>query len=152
MRTTGESKRLKAFSRRGSRRGADVRAKRAADVPPDLIVRDLRRIGSRLRAGARNVLREYMVGLSRMGLDTVESVAYLSCAFLNAMLEEAPGVRAELTNQLERFIRGGGSLETEARGSRGRSSLSRSIRRRGEGERRAVPTAAGRGRGRRGTA
>ena len=52
------------------------------------------------------MLREHLGGLSRMGLDAVESVAYLGCAFLNAMLEEAPGVRAELTQQLERFIRG----------------------------------------------
>jgi hypothetical protein len=148
MRTSGEIKRLKSSSRRRSRRGA---AKRSADVPPELIVRDLRRIGSRLRAGARDVLREYLVGLTRMGLDTVESVAYLSCAFLNAMLEEAPGVRAELTNQLERFIRGG-TLETTAeRGGRG-SSPSGAIRRRGEGERRPADAPAERGRTRRGRA
>ena len=59
---------------------------------------------------------------NRLGLDAVESVAYLSCAFLNAMLEEAPRVRAELTHQLERFI-GGGDLETSERGGRGRPSL-----------------------------
>jgi len=142
MRTTWEIKRLNSSARRRSRRGA---ATRASELPPELIVRDLRRIGSRLRAGARDVLREYLVGLSRMGLDTVESVAYLSCAFLNAMLEEAPAVRAELTSQLERFIRGGRPETTSARGGRG-SSPSRSIRRRRE------PPAAGRGRVRRGTA
>jgi len=141
MRTTGEIKRHKSSSRRRSRRGA---ATRASELPPELAVRDLRRIGSRLRAGARDVLREYLVGLSRMGLDTVESVAYLSCAFLNALLEEAPSVRAELTSQLERFIRGGRPEAAEL-GGRG-SSMSRSIRRRGEAP------AARRGRGRRGSA
>jgi len=148
MRTTGEIKRLKSPSRRGPARGT---AKRSVDAPSELLVRDLRRIGSRLRAGARDVLREYLVGLHRMGLDTVESVAYLSCAFLNAMLEEAPRVRAELTNQLERFIRGG-DLETSERGGRGRPSLSRSIRRRGEGERRGGNGPAKRGHARRGSA
>jgi hypothetical protein len=142
MRTTGEIKRLKSASRRRSRIGA---ATRSSDLPPELVVRDLRRIGSRLRAGARDVLREYLVGLSRMGLDTVESVAYLSCAFLNALLEEAPAVRAELTSQLERFIRGEAPETTSAGGGRG-SSRSRSIRRRGEAP------AAPRGRARRGTA
>ena len=142
MRTTGEFKRHKTSSRRRARLGA---ATRPSALPPELVVRDLRRIGSRLRAGAREVLREYLVGLSRMGLDTVESVAYLSCAFLNAMLEEAPAVRAELTSQLERFIRGGAPETTSARGGRG-SSRSRSIRRRGE-----APST-GRGRARRGRA
>jgi hypothetical protein len=146
MRTTGEIKRHKSSSRRGSRRAAG----RPSDAAPELMVQDLRRIGSRLRAGARDVLREYLVGLSRMGLDTVESVAYLSCAFLNAMLEEAPGVRAELTQELERFIRGG-APETADREERGRSSFSRSVRRRGEGERRPADAAAKRGRARRGS-
>ena len=151
MRTTGEIKRLKPTSSRGSRRAA----KRSQDIPPELMVEDLRRIGSRLRAGARDVLREYMVGLSRLGLDTVESVAYLSCAFLNAMLEEAPGVRAELANRLEQFIRGESLEQSEEFGGRGRLSQARSIRRQGrsgEGERRAAHAPAPRGRAKRGTA
>jgi hypothetical protein len=147
MRTTGEIKRLKPSSRRGSRRAA----KRSFEVPPELIVEDLRRIGSRLRAGARNVLREHLVGLTRMGLDTVESVAYLSCAFLNAMLEEAPAVRVELTRQLDRLIRAR-SLPRAERGGRSRPSFSRDARRREGAERRSVEPAAERGRTRRGTA
>ena len=146
MRTTGEIKGLKSSSRRGSRRVA----RRSSMIPSDVVLQDLRRIGSRLRAGARDVLREHLGELSGMGLDVVESVAYLGCAFLNAMLEEAPGVKAELTQQLERFVRGK-SLETTDRGGRGRSSRSRSVRRRGEGERRPVEAAPRRGRAGRGT-
>ena len=140
MRSLGEFRRLKPSARRGSQRAAN----RRFQASPDGIVQDLRRIGSRLRADAKGVLREYLVDLNRMGLDTLESVAYLGCAFLNAMLEEAPGVRAELTHQLERFLRGK-ELETTDRGGRGLP-----VRRRREGERRPVDAAAGRGGGRRG--
>ena len=143
MRTTGEIKGLKSSSRRAARR--------SSMVPSDVVLQDLRRIGSRLRAGARRVLRENLGELSRMGLDVVESVAYLGCAFLNAMLEEAPGVKAELTQQVERFIRGK-DLDTTDRGGRGGSSRSRSGRRRGEGGRGPVEAAPRRGRaGGRGT-
>jgi len=40
-----------------------------------------------------------------MGLDTVESATYLSCAFLNALLEEAPAVMVELTPPASPFLR-----------------------------------------------
>lgn len=98
-----------------------------------MLLQDLRRIGSRLRAEARQVLREYLGGLSRMGLDTVESATYLSCAFLNALLEEAPAVRAELTHQLERFIGGERLTTTERVEGRRRLTPPRRARRRGEG-------------------
>jgi hypothetical protein len=140
MKSLGEFRRLKPSSRRGSRRAANGPLKGS----PEKTVQELRRIGSRLRADAKGVLREYLLDLSRMGLDTVESVAYLGCVFLNAMLEEAPGVRAELTHQLERFLRGR-ELETTDRAGR-----SFPLRRRREGERGPIDAAAGRGRGRRG--
>jgi hypothetical protein len=95
---------------------------------PEALLHDLRRIGSRLRTEARQVLREYLGGLNRMGLDTVESATYLSCAFLNALLEEAPAVRVELSHQLERFIGGPGRGVPDRPGSRGLSSLRRSRR------------------------
>jgi hypothetical protein len=130
MRTTGEGHFLKRSSRRGSRR----RGKGGSFDVPELLLEDLRDIGSRLRVGAREVLREYLGGLNRMGLDTVESATYLSCAFLNAMLEEAPAVRAELSSQLERFLRNRGAAPA-GRGGRGRASPSRGGLRGGGGER-----------------
>jgi hypothetical protein len=96
-----------------------------------VLLRDLRRIGARLRGGAREVLREHLGGLNRLGLDTVESATYLSCAFLNALLEEAPAVRGELTQQLERFLRGGPATAADDPGGRGRPLLARSGSRRG---------------------
>ena len=60
-----------------------------------------------------------------MGFDTVESAAYLSCAFLNALLEEAPAVKAELTQQLERFIRGTDASAGDRGGGRGRRETAR---------------------------
>lgn len=89
MRNPARSKRTRSHSRRGAGRGG---ARRAASSLGGAAPEALRRIGSRLRAEARQVLREYLGGLSRMGRDTV--------AFLNALLEEAPAVRAELTHQL----------------------------------------------------
>jgi hypothetical protein len=40
-----------------------------------------------------------------MGFDTVESATYLSCAFLNALLEEAPAVMVELSPPASPFLR-----------------------------------------------
>ncbi len=130
MRISARGKR----SRSQSRRGEGGKGVRFATLPvgaaaPEALLQDLRRIGSRLRTEARQVLREYLGGLSRMGLDTVESATYLSCAFLNALLEEAPSVRAELAHQLERFIgRGGLSLTDRFEGRERPSSVRRSRR------------------------
>jgi hypothetical protein len=118
------SKRSRSHSRRGDAgRGVRFSTLPVASAAPEALLRDLRRIGSRLRSEARQVLREYLGGLSRMGLDTVESATYLSCAFLNALLEEAPSVRAELSHRLEQFIgapppAATGGLERALRGSR----------------------------------
>jgi hypothetical protein len=117
-------------SRRGEgRKGVRFSTMPVGAAPPEALLQDLRRIGSRLRAEARQVLREYLGGLSRMGLDTVESATYLSCAFLNALLEEAPSVRAELTHRLERFIGGPGLTRTDRLEGRERLSFSRRTRR-----------------------
>jgi hypothetical protein len=130
MRISARSKQ----SRLRSRRGGGGKGIRFATLPvgasaPEALLHDLRRIGSRLRTEARQVLREYLGGLSRMGLDTVESATYLSCAFLNALLEEAPSVRAELAHQLERFIgRSGLSVTERFEGRERPSSLRRSRR------------------------
>jgi hypothetical protein len=132
MRPTGEIKIPKSTSRRAPRRRAAARfTRRLAEIPAEVLLRDLRRIGARLRGGAREVLREYLGGLHRLGFDTVESATYLSCAFLNALLEEAPAMRGELTQQLERFLRGRSPTPPEDPGGRGRSLRSRSGRRRG---------------------
>lgn len=133
-----------------SRRGAVRREGRRpalplTDLPPEVLLMDLRRIGSKLRGEAREVLRQYLGGLSRMGLDTVESATYLSCAFLNAMLEEAPAVRAELTQQLERFIGGQTPPAAERAPGRGRPSVSRRTGRRGSAGGAADEPARGRG-------
>jgi|SRR5437868_1303931 len=74
-------------------------------LPPEQLLQDLRSIGSRLRPEARRVLREFLGGLHQMGLDTVESATYLSCAFLNALLEEAPAVMVELDPSASPFLR-----------------------------------------------
>lgn len=74
-------------------------------LPSERLLQDLRSIGSRLRPEARRVLREYLGGLQHLGLDTVESATYLSCAFLNALLEEAPAVMVELTPPTSPFLR-----------------------------------------------
>ena len=130
-------KRSRSNSRRGEgRQGVRFATLPVGGAPPEALLRDLRRIGSRLRAEARQVLREYLGGLSRMGLDTVESATYLSCAFLNALLEEAPSVRAELTHRLERFIGGHGRTTTERLEGRERLSSLRRSRRAGERTRR----------------
>jgi len=113
MGISARDKRARSNSRRESRKGVRFSTLPVRAAPPEALLQDLRRIGSRLRAEARQVLREYLGGLSRMGLDTVESATYLSCAFLNALLEEAPSVRAELTHRLERFIGGPGTTTAE---------------------------------------
>ena len=131
MQMSARVKRSRSVSGRGEgRKGVRFATLPVGTAPPEALLHDLRRIGSRLRAEARQVLREYLGGLSRMGLDTVESATYLSCAFLNALLEEAPSVRAELTHRLERFIGGHDRTATE------RLSSVRRSRRAGERTRR----------------
>ena len=130
MRISARSKRSRSHSRREeARRGVRFSTLPVGAAAPEALLQDLRRIGSRLRAEARQVLREYLGGLSRMGLDTVESATYLSCAFLNALLEEAPSVRAELTHRLERFIGGRSPATTIRLEGRQRLSSSRRSRR-----------------------
>jgi hypothetical protein len=137
MGISARNKRSQLHSRRSKgRKGVRFSTMPVGAAPPEALLQDLRRIGSRLRAEARQVLREYLGGLSRMGLDTVESATYLSCAFLNALLEEAPSVRAELTHRLERFIGGPGSTRTDRLEGRERLSFSGRSRRANERTRR----------------
>src|ERR1041384_6641449 len=92
MRPMGEIEVPKPSARRASRRALVHRSASTAD---DRRLRDLRRIGSHLRSGARLVLREYLGALRRMGLDPVESATTLGSAFLQAMLKEARSARAD---------------------------------------------------------
>jgi hypothetical protein len=120
MRQTGEFEHPKASARRAARSN-----------PRRL--RNLGRIESHLRVGARVVLREYLGALRGMGLGPVEAATTLGSAFLHALLEEARSARAELAHQLEHALRGRAASAPQRARARDRSRMAR---RRGEGQRR----------------